>query len=97
MDRRRFLLTSLAGAVAAPLGAESQQTQSPRIGYLSSGKRGFLTLETEGLRQGLRELGSVEGRNIEVEYRLTSTYVNTARPLLGEHHELLVLEDAGSV
>jgi hypothetical protein len=25
MDRRRFLLTSLAGAVAAPLGAEAQQ------------------------------------------------------------------------
>jgi hypothetical protein len=25
LDRRRFLLTSLAGAVAAPLGAEAQQ------------------------------------------------------------------------
>jgi hypothetical protein len=28
MDRRRFLLTSLAGALAAPLAAEAQQTFS---------------------------------------------------------------------
>ena len=36
MDRRRFLLTSLAGAVAAPLAAEAQQAaRIARIGYLS--------------------------------------------------------------
>ena len=36
MDRRRFLLTSLAGAVAAPLAAEAQQAGKVyRIGVLS--------------------------------------------------------------
>jgi hypothetical protein len=38
MDRRRFLLTSLAGAVAAPLAAEAQQATKPaRVGILDPG------------------------------------------------------------
>jgi hypothetical protein len=37
MDRRRFLLTSLASALAAPLAAEAQQAAKvARIGYLST-------------------------------------------------------------
>jgi hypothetical protein len=37
MDRRRFLLTSLAGALAAPLAAEAQQAVKVwRIGWLFS-------------------------------------------------------------
>jgi hypothetical protein len=36
MNRRRFLLTSLAGALAAPLAAEAQSGAKPaRIGYLA--------------------------------------------------------------
>jgi hypothetical protein len=39
MDRRRFLLTSLAGALAAPLAAEAQQAERVyRVGYLGPGK-----------------------------------------------------------
>jgi hypothetical protein len=38
MDRRRFLVTSLAGAIAAPLAAEGQQAvKLPTIGLLGSG------------------------------------------------------------
>jgi len=37
MDRRRFLLTSLAGVLAAPVAAEAQVGKVPRIGVLLPG------------------------------------------------------------
>jgi hypothetical protein len=40
MDRRRFLLTSLAGALAAPLSAEAQQGKISRIGFLGPSPSG---------------------------------------------------------
>src|SRR5262245_33962874 len=68
MDRRRFLLmTSLAGAVASPLAAEAQQAAKvARIGYLASN---LTPRFQEAFRQGLRDLGYVEGRNLVIEDR----------------------------
>jgi putative tryptophan/tyrosine transport system substrate-binding protein len=69
MDRRRFLLTSLAVAVAVPLAAEAQQAAKiPRIGYLGTNRAASPHL-AEAFRQGLRDLGYVEGRNVVIEYR----------------------------
>jgi putative tryptophan/tyrosine transport system substrate-binding protein len=68
MDRRRFLLTPLAGAIAAPLVAEGQQAgKVHRIGVLSpeAPPPGIL----EGFREGLHELGYVEGKTITIELR----------------------------
>jgi ABC-type uncharacterized transport system substrate-binding protein len=68
IDRRRFLLTSAAGALAAPFVAEAQQAgRVPRIGYL--GTRTLSDFGVDAFRQGLRELGWVEGQNIGVDYR----------------------------
>jgi putative ABC transport system substrate-binding protein len=69
MDRRRFLLTSLGGALAAPFAAGAQQA-SPvhRIGFLRVGPPPATWIE--GFRQGLRELGHVEGQNIVIEFGL---------------------------
>jgi ABC-type uncharacterized transport system substrate-binding protein len=72
MDRRRFLLTSLAGALATPLAAEAQQPgRYPRVGFLRNGAppKTFL----DGLRQGLRDAGYVEGQNIVIEFQLPDT------------------------
>ena len=57
------------GLLAAPLVAEAQQpsTKTARIGYVSL-RSGPEHLD-EAFRQGLRELGYVEGQNISVEYR----------------------------
>jgi ABC-type uncharacterized transport system substrate-binding protein len=69
MDRRRFMLTSLAGALAAPLGAEAQQAAKiARIGYLAIDLVANPRFR-ESFRQGLRDLGYVEGRNVVIEYR----------------------------
>jgi ABC-type uncharacterized transport system substrate-binding protein len=67
--RRRFLLTSLAGALAAPLAGEAQQGDKiARIGYLSLNGATSADLR-EAFLQGLRDLGYVEGRNVAIEYR----------------------------
>ena len=70
MDRRRFLLTSLAGAIATPLVAEAQQAvKIARIGYLSPSPAAANPHLPKAFRQGLRDLGYVEGRNVVIEYR----------------------------
>jgi putative tryptophan/tyrosine transport system substrate-binding protein len=72
MDRRRFLLTVLVGTAATPLATEAQPAGKVyRIGFLRNGPppKTFI----EGFRQGLRELGYVEGQNITIEYGVTRT------------------------
>jgi ABC-type uncharacterized transport system substrate-binding protein len=72
MDRRRFLLTSLAGVLAAPLGAGAQPVaKNARIGFLSptSFSDPGNPRRLGALRQGLKDLGYVEGQNIAIESR----------------------------
>jgi putative ABC transport system substrate-binding protein len=70
MDRRRFLLTSLAGVLAAPLAAEAQRaTKVYRVGFLGAASAAQYTRQIDGMRQGLRELGYIEGQNLSIEYR----------------------------
>jgi putative ABC transport system substrate-binding protein len=72
MDRRRFLLTSLAGAFAVPIGAGAQQGgHVNRIGFLRVGPPPAAWIE--GFRQGLRELSYVEGQNIMLEFGLAQS------------------------
>jgi putative ABC transport system substrate-binding protein len=72
MDRRRFLLTSLAGAFAAPLAAGAQQAGRVwRIGVLQVGSNTPAIDYMEAVRQGLRDHGYVEGQNIVIEHRLS--------------------------
>ena len=55
---------------AAPLPADAQQTgKVHRIGYLSSGSSTAVPHIIEAFRQGLRELGWVEGQNMVIDYR----------------------------
>ena len=67
MKRREFI-TLLGGAAAAwPLAARAQQTKVHRLGVLLVGNREpFSRLFGEGLR----ELGYIDGQNIQIEFRL---------------------------
>jgi putative tryptophan/tyrosine transport system substrate-binding protein len=61
-----FVVVLLAVAVIA----EAQQpTKVPRIGYLSPTSPSVSPTRIEAFRQGLRELGYVEGKNIVIEWR----------------------------
>src|SRR4051812_32810666 len=67
--RRRELMLLLGGAMTAPLTARAQQAGKVyRIGFLWDGPAVFPDA-IEAFRQGLRDLGYVEGRNITIEYR----------------------------
>jgi len=67
--RRAFIGTLAGGLLAAPLAAEAQQAAKvTRIGYLSPNLAASPHLP-EAFRQGLRDLGYVEGRNVVIEYR----------------------------
>ena len=82
MDRRRFLLTSLAGAVAGPVAAEAQQTDRVhRIGWLGPDEA---THRREWLVQDLRDLGYVEGRNVEIAYRFAKGNIDRLDAIAAE-------------
>src|SRR3989441_12212843 len=56
--------------VVTGAAAEAQQpAKVPRIGYLTGATPDGQSARIESFRQGLRELGYVEGKNIVIEYR----------------------------
>jgi ABC-type uncharacterized transport system substrate-binding protein len=82
MGRRAFL-AGAAALLTAPLAAEAQSTGKVyRIGVLSPGPAASPPIEA--FRQGLRELGWVEGQNIVINYRFTEGRVDPLPTLAAE-------------
>jgi len=70
MNRRTFIANLGFGLLAAPLAAEAQQPGNvPRVGILLLSDASKQTVGNP-FREGLRELGYVEGRTIAIEYRV---------------------------
>ena len=65
---RSWLIAPLLLLTASIAGAQ-QPTKIPLIGYLEGGPRSAFTARMEAFRQGLRELGYEEGKNINIEWR----------------------------
>ena len=68
---KKIILTMLANVIRALVNlSEAQQPKKvPRIGYLAFASLGALSSRIEFFRQGLREVGYVEGKNIIIEFR----------------------------
>jgi len=68
--RRREFIVTLGSAVTWPLTARSQQhAKIARIGFLGLAPASIFRTRLDALRAGLREVGLIEGKNIEIEFR----------------------------
>jgi putative tryptophan/tyrosine transport system substrate-binding protein len=80
--RRREFIGLLGGATAWPLAVRAQQSAIPVIGFLRPGQPPKSWIEA--FQQGLRELGYVDGQNVEVEIRSTDGSVDQLPQLIDE-------------
>jgi putative ABC transport system substrate-binding protein len=99
MDRRRFLLTSLAGGLAGPLAAGAQGTRKvPRVGIVLVNTPAEHRQNLDAFRSGLRELGYIEGQNIVIEDRWAEgkpeRYGDQVADLLRSNVDVLVVVSA---
>lgn len=84
MDDRRRFVTGLGLLLASPGVAYAQPAgKGPRVGYLFYGSPGP-SREIDAFRQGLRELGYIEGQSIAVEYRFASGQIERYPGLTAE-------------
>jgi putative ABC transport system substrate-binding protein len=98
VDRRAFVAGTL-GLLAAPLGVEAQQAKKvPRVGFLSADAAADSSPAINAFRQGLRELGYIEGQNIAIDWRFAEGRLDRlttlATELAGLSVDLAVTSDA---
>jgi ABC-type uncharacterized transport system substrate-binding protein len=82
---RRLRNMALAALLFGLGSAEARQLKiTPRIGYLRQGSPISAKSEDDAFRQGLRDLGYVEGKNIVIEYRYAEGKVDQVPGLAAE-------------
>lgn len=95
MDRRRFIGFAAATLLAAPfrVGAQSS-ARVYRIGFLGNSTAALEANLVKPFRDGLRDLGYVEGRNLAIEYRWAEgnykRFPKLVDELLAAHVEIIV-------
>ena len=84
--RRRAFITLLAGAAVLPVSAFGQQrpANAARIGLLTRKTDASVTNQISAFRQGLQDLGWIEGKNVTIEHRDAGGEVSRLAPLAAE-------------
>jgi putative ABC transport system substrate-binding protein len=98
---RIFILVCLLPALFLPAGTGAQQpAKIPRIGYLTATPLVELERRTAPLRDGLKELGYVDGKNIEFIYRSSEgkgdVYATLAAELVALKVDVIVTDITGA-
>jgi putative ABC transport system substrate-binding protein len=83
--KRRAFITLLGGAASWPLAARAQQqAKMMRVGYLSGSSSAAGQALVDCFRNGLRDLGWIERKNIDIDYRWSEGVQDRVAPLMAE-------------
>lgn len=81
---RRAFIGLLGGAAAWPLTARAQPSGPAVIGYMSGAQAGIAPHLLDAIRQGLKDVGFVEGQNLTIEYRYADNQFDRLPALAAE-------------
>ena len=85
MKKKINVLTLCAMLLALSFPAHAQQpAKVPRVGFLTGASLSAMAGRNEAFRQGLRDLGYVEGKNIVIEWRSYEGKADRQRALVAE-------------
>jgi len=101
MRRRTFIEGIAALAAAWPFAARAQQSAMPVIGFLNGGSPDGYETQVNAFRQGLKEVGYIDGQNMRIEYRWANDQYNRltalADNLVGQRVSVIVANTPANI